>query len=50
MKKTQKKSWAWRSLLPQYRIPLSFINFNFDFVALYKMYYQNYFASVLYQI
>ena len=30
---------------PRYRILLIFINFNFDFRALYKMYFQNYFAN-----
>ena len=30
--------------IPRYRILLIFTNFNFDFLALYKMYFQNYFA------
>ena len=31
--------------IPRYRILLIFINFNFDFLALYKLYFQNYFAN-----
>ena len=46
MKKTQKKLWAWRSLyIPTRGILLIFISFNFDFLALYKWYFQNYFAN-----
>ena len=29
-----------------YRILLIFITFNFDFLVLYKMYFQNYFANL----
>ena len=44
MKKTQKKSSAWRHLYMRYRFWLICINYNFDFLVLYKMYFQNYFA------
>ena len=42
MKETQKKSWAWKSLYKWYRFPLIWINFNFDILVLYIMYFQNY--------
>ena len=45
MKETQKKSWAWRGLYTWYRFLFIFINFNFDFLAFYKMHFQNYFAK-----
>jgi hypothetical protein len=38
MKKTQKKSWAWRSLYMWYRFMLIYINFNFDFLSLDNVY------------
>ena len=33
MKKTQKKSWAWRSLYIWYKIMLIYINFKFNFLT-----------------
>ena len=30
---------------PRYKVLLIFINFNFDFVAIYEMYFQNFFAN-----
>jgi hypothetical protein len=35
MKKTQKKSWAWRSLYIWYKIMLIYINFKFNFLTKY---------------
>ena len=44
MKKTQKRSSAWRRLYMRYRFWLICINYNFDFLVFNKMYFQNYFA------
>ena len=44
MKKIQKKSSSWRRMYMRYRFWLICINYNFDFLVLYKMYFQNYFS------
>jgi hypothetical protein len=41
MKKTQKKSWAWRSLYIWYRIMLIYINFKFNFLTKYHSFILN---------
>ena len=33
------------TVIPRYRILLIFMSFNFDFLILYQMYFQNYFAN-----
>ena len=49
MKKTQKKTQkivsVKESVYTRYRFLSIYINFNFDFFVLYKMYFQNYFAQ-----
>ena len=46
MKKIQKKSHEREDIcVPRHRILLIFITFNFNFVALYEVCFQNYFAN-----